>query len=78
MSLEVWGDEGMENDGYIHEDRVQEIFIAGLQAMRETQARFVEQGGETALAQSIRANWNPEWGEDPGPVSEIITSWEYA
>lgn len=46
-------------------------FVAGLQAMREMVARFVEQQGEHAspgnvVAQSIRANWWPCWGVDPG------------
>lgn len=49
-------------------------FRAGAQEMREMLARFVEQGGgpirggpHILIAQSIRANWNPEWGVDPGP-----------
>lgn len=49
-------------------------FIAGAQECREMLARFVEQGGgpvrggiHVLIAQSIRANWNPSWGDDPGP-----------
>lgn len=40
--------------------------LRGLQDMREMLARFVEQGGDATTAASLRANWNPEWGEDPG------------
>jgi hypothetical protein len=49
-------------------------FRAGAQEMREMQARFVAQGApgtrggpHVLIAQSIRANWNPQWGPDPGP-----------
>lgn len=45
----------------------QVYFRAGLLACREYMARFVEQGGHPAIAQSIRANWWPQLGEDPGP-----------
>ena len=38
-------------------------FINGARACREMMARFVEQGGDAATAASIRANWNPAWGE---------------
>lgn len=41
-------------------------FRAGLLACREYMARFVEQGGHVEIAQSIRANWWPDLGEDPG------------
>lgn len=40
--------------------------IDAARTMREMVARFVEQGGDATTAQSIRANWNPSWGEDPG------------
>lgn len=42
-------------------------FRAGLLACREYMARFVEQGGRADIAQSIRANWWPRLGPDPGP-----------
>lgn len=42
-------------------------FRAGLLAARETMARFVEQGGDATTAGSIRANWWPSLGPDPGP-----------
>lgn len=45
----------------------QVYFRAGLLACREYMARFVEQGGDKTTAQSIRANWWPELGPDPGP-----------
>ena len=45
----------------------QVCFRAGLLACREYMARFVEQGGDHATAQSIRANWWPALGDDPGP-----------
>jgi hypothetical protein len=48
-------------------------FVTGAQECREMMARFVEQGDgpirggpHVLIAQSIRANWNPEWGPDPG------------
>lgn len=44
-------------------------FRIGAQHCREVMAAFVEQGGDTVTAASIRANWNPEWGTDPGPPS---------
>lgn len=44
----------------------QVYFRAGLLACREYMARFVEQGGHPEIAQSIRANWWPNLGADPG------------
>lgn len=41
-------------------------FRAGLLACREYMARFVEQGGDATTAQSIRVNWWPILGDDPG------------
>ena len=58
--------DGDAHEGYVHEDRAEEIFVGGLQAMREMLARFVEQGGHPVIAASMRANWNPSWGKDPG------------
>lgn len=45
----------------------QVYFRAGLLACREYMARFVEQGGDAQTAASIRANWWPQLGADPGP-----------
>ena len=70
MSYEVYGDND-DNDGYVTEERAEECFVTGLQAMREMLARFVEQGGDKTTAASIRANWNPEWGKDPGRPDDI-------
>lgn len=44
----------------------QVYFRAGLLACREYMARFVEQGGDKTTANSIRANWWPSLGDDPG------------
>jgi len=46
-------------------------FRAGLLACREYMARFVEQGGNAAVAQSIRANWWPSLGDDPGAPRQL-------
>lgn len=71
MSLEAWGDGDDGMDGFTSE-RAMEIgadcFRKGAQVCREMMARFVEQGGDTTTAGSIRANWNPEWGADPGMI----------
>lgn len=44
----------------------QVAFRAGFLMCREIMARFVEQGGDASTAASIRANWLPQLGEDPG------------
>jgi hypothetical protein len=73
MSLGAWGDgdDGDAHEGYVTEERAEEMFREGLRAMREMLARFVEQGGDTVTAASIRANWNPSWGKDPGRPDEV-------
>lgn len=72
MSLEAWGDEGDNGlEGYVTDERAEEAFVDGAQAMREMLARFVEQGGDAITAQSIRLNWNPAWGADPGRPEKI-------
>lgn len=71
MSHEVYGDND-DMDGWITDERGQELFVAGAQACREMMARFVEQGGNPAIAQSIRANWHPGWGKDPGKLDGDI------
>jgi hypothetical protein len=74
MSLEAWGDDGMDgHEGCVTEERAEECFVAGLQAMREMLARFVEQGGDATTAMSIRANWNPDWGKDPGRPEKVVS-----
>lgn len=47
-------------------------FWRGAQACREMMARFVEQGGDSATANSIRLNWHPGWGRDPGALDGEI------
>jgi hypothetical protein len=68
MSLEAWGDGDDGHDGCVKAERAEEAFVEGLQAMREMLARFVEQGGDHATAASLRANWAPAWGNDPGKL----------
>lgn len=46
-------------------------FRQGAQECREMLACFVEQGGDAITAASIRANWDPSWGEDPGPPKRM-------
>lgn len=81
MSTDAWGDEGdIGLEGYVTEERAEELFIGGLQAMREMLARFVEQGGteiNKQIADSIRLNWNPSWGKDPGRPQKVVSEcWE--
>ena len=64
------------HEGYVTEERAEELFRAGLQAMREMLARFVEPESPT-IAASIRANWNPSWGADPGRPEVVANEcWE--
>lgn len=54
-------------DGLITRNPLSQVmFRAGLLACREYMARYVEQGGDATTAQSIRANWWPVLGDDPG------------
>jgi hypothetical protein len=56
------------------DDRMADAFRAGAAQMREMLARFVEQGGDspaTVIAQSMRLNWVPNWGKDPGKQDEV-------
>ena len=78
MSYEAYSaDLDDPHEGYVTEERAQELFTAGLQAMREMLARFVEQGGDHTTAASLRANWNPSWGKDPGKPERIVSEcWE--
>lgn len=70
MSHEVFGDDGSDDDR-VTVERAEEMFVEGAQAMREMLARFVEQGGDATTAMSIRANWVPSWGPDPGKLDEL-------
>lgn len=73
MNADVWGDGDDGRDCYVTEERCEQAFVDGLQAMREMLARFVEQGGDHVIANSIRLNWNPQWGKDPGRPGTIMT-----
>jgi hypothetical protein len=70
MSYEAWGDDDDGMDGYVTDERASELFVGGLVAMREMLAQFIEPQDPT-MAQSIRANWKPEWGKDPGKPDSI-------
>jgi hypothetical protein len=57
--------------GCVTDERCEEAFADGLVAMREMLARFVEQGGNPEIAESMRLNWRESWGEDPGKPEDI-------
>ena len=42
----------------------------GAQLCREMMAGFVAGQGQPMIAMSIRANWDPAWGVDPGAPTE--------
>lgn len=69
----LWGepDDFGPPEGYTTEEHAEAMFVAGAQACREMMARFVEQGGDAVTAASIRANWHPGWGKDPGRPDEV-------
>jgi hypothetical protein len=76
VSYEAWNeDESGAPDGYVSIDdadkQSDDAFVEGAQTCREMMARFVEQGGDAITAASIRANWYPAWGPDPGPPNDI-------
>lgn len=50
-------------------------FQRGAQACREMMARFVEVT-HPQIAQSIRLNWHPGWGGDPGQPPFVAATWE--
>ncbi|CAN7173600.1 hypothetical protein [Brevundimonas sp. LjRoot202] len=50
-------------------------FQRGAQACREMMARFVE-ATHPEIAQSIRLNWHPGWGSDPGKPPFVAATWE--
>lgn len=66
MSYEAFGDDDTGHENCPTDEEVKESFVTGAQAMREMLARFVEQGGDRTTAASLRANWVPSWGPDPG------------
>jgi hypothetical protein len=59
-------------DGVMSHNPISQVYFrAGLLACREYMARFVEQGGDSTTAASIRANWWPSLGDDPGPPRRL-------
>lgn len=65
---------GADHDGSFADADMERAFRAGAAQMREMLARFVERGGDspaTAIAQSMRANWVPNWGDDPGKQDDV-------
>jgi hypothetical protein len=79
VSYEAWNeDDSSAPDGYITQDeadaQADDAFINGAQACREMLARFVEQSGDAVIAASIRANWHPGWGPDPGRPDDIAAT----
>ena len=64
---DLYGPEGLCTHGPLSKV----MFRAGLLACREYMARFVEQGGDATTAASIRANWWPSLGADPGAPRKL-------
>ena len=54
------------------DDRMADAFRAGAAQMREMLARFVEHDGHPELAKSMRLNWVPNWGKDPGQPADGV------
>lgn len=52
-------------------------FARGAQACREMMARFVA-ATHPDIATSIRLNWHPGWGGDPGQPPFVVDTWEPA
>jgi hypothetical protein len=50
-------------------------FAVAQSAAHSVLARFVEQGGDATIAQSIRLNWCPSWGADPGRPDHVLLNW---
>jgi hypothetical protein len=68
------GDCGPE--GYVTEDRAEELFIAGAQAAREFIARHLigvrtDNKCPADFAELVRSIWLESWGEDPGICDKI-------
>jgi len=63
-----------DDEQFFHPVR-QVMFRAGLLACREYMARFVE-AQDAGISQSIRANWWPNLGDDPGaPRKNLWAEW---
>lgn len=65
--VNAWDDVSNRNGALIEflSEHAEAMFAEAAAECRETMARFVEQGGDAVTANSIRQNWNPEWGADP-------------
>lgn len=61
---------GMPMHETVHNAVHKVYFRAGILAARESLARFVEPEN-SAIAQSIRANWWPNLGPDPGQPRQL-------
>jgi hypothetical protein len=80
----ISGENKMKDDKPKQEDYrnpINQVFFrAGLLACREYMARFIE-AQNPQYAASIRSNWWPSLGDDPGPPRQIewgeITEGEY-
>jgi hypothetical protein len=62
-------------------EQIEDAFRAGAQQMREMLARFVEEGGSVAekkIASSMRLNWVPSWGKDPGKPEDVYANIDQA
>ncbi len=64
--------------GYVTEDRAEELFIAGLAAMREKIAQEFELNALHETAKNVRSTWLESWGDDPGQPPEIVENCWYA
>lgn len=58
--------------GYVSEERVEEAFRQGAQAMRELLAQHAEQSGFYSVARRFRSKWKSSWGVDPGKPEEVV------
>ena len=76
---------GCDDDCYSSDEVIDlqcEAFKAGAQQMREMLARFVEHMQKIGqpwpepevIAGSMRANWVPDWGKDPGKPDDVYNS----
>lgn len=69
---------GTDDDDRFTAERMEDAFRAGAAQMREMLSRFVENTpgdpnpDPTVIAQSMRANWVPNWGKDPGRQDQVV------
>lgn len=74
---------GCDEDYYSSDEvseKQNEAFVAGAQQMREMLSRFVEHTpgnpnpDPAVIAQSMRLNWAPGWGDDPGKPDDVYNA----